>query len=95
LQGVHRFEWTDHAGASYGFGFFVNDTLAGKIVGHEGGFPGINANLNIFVDRGYDVSVISNYSRAEFARRSNGSKVELRAALSELSVAAGEVPTAE
>jgi hypothetical protein len=33
------------------------------VVGHSGGFPGINANLDIFLDRGYVVAVLSNYDR--------------------------------
>ena len=48
--------WTDHLGAGYGCGFFVADTPAGKVVGHGGGFSGINANLDILVDQGYAVA---------------------------------------
>jgi CubicO group peptidase (beta-lactamase class C family) len=52
--------WTNQNGANYGFGFAVAEGLGGKIVGHSGGFPGINSNLDIFVDTGYIVAVMSN-----------------------------------
>ena len=31
-----------------------------KSIGNSGGFPGINSNLDIFVDSGYIVAVMSN-----------------------------------
>jgi hypothetical protein len=34
------------------------------VVGHSGGFSCINANLDIFVDAGYIVAVMTNYDRA-------------------------------
>ncbi len=34
----------------------------GRVVGHSGGFTGINGDLKIFVDAGYVVAVLSNYS---------------------------------
>jgi CubicO group peptidase (beta-lactamase class C family) len=47
----------------YGFGFsFDKDDVLGRIVGHSGGFPGINSNLDIFQDRGVVAAVMSNYS---------------------------------
>jgi len=52
--------WTDYAGAGYGYGFGLDHGEAGLVVGHGGGFDGINANLDIFVDRGYIVAVMSN-----------------------------------
>ena len=52
--------WTDHLAAFYGFGFSVAKTRAGKTVGHGGGFSGINAKLDIYLDSGYIVSVMSN-----------------------------------
>jgi CubicO group peptidase (beta-lactamase class C family) len=54
--------WTDAVGADYGFGFAVLDQPQ-KVVGHSGGFPGISANLDLFVDSGYVVAVMSNYGR--------------------------------
>jgi len=56
--------WTDQAGANYGYGFSVREGPEGKIVGHSGGFPGINSDLSIFVDKGYIAAVMSNYSNA-------------------------------
>jgi CubicO group peptidase (beta-lactamase class C family) len=44
---------------NYGYGFGVFD--GGKIVGHSGGFPGISANLDMFLEAGYTVAVLSNY----------------------------------
>lgn len=52
--------WTDYAGAGYGYGFNVEKSPSGLVVGHGGGFAGINSNLDIFVDKGYIVAVMSN-----------------------------------
>jgi CubicO group peptidase (beta-lactamase class C family) len=56
--------WKDYSGENYGYGFRLDDGHLGKVVGHSGGFPGINANLDIFVDAGYIVAVMTNYDRA-------------------------------
>jgi len=49
----------------YGFGFGVGPHPgAGEIVGHSGGFPGINAQLDIYLDAGYDVAVMANMDGA-------------------------------
>ncbi|MEX0600564.1 MAG: serine hydrolase domain-containing protein [Rhodothermales bacterium] len=56
--------WTSHSDAGYGYGFGVSNGPAGKVVGHSGGFPGLNGNLDIFVDAGYVVAVLSNHDRA-------------------------------
>lgn len=53
--------WTDHSNAGYGYGFSLGNGVSGKVVGHSGGFPGINSNLDIFLDYGYVVVVMSNY----------------------------------
>jgi CubicO group peptidase (beta-lactamase class C family) len=55
--------WKDHSGENYGYGFSVEEGSSGKVVGHGGGFPGINGNLDIFVDKGYIVAVLSNYDQ--------------------------------
>jgi CubicO group peptidase (beta-lactamase class C family) len=55
--------WTDHSGQGYGYGFGITDGPNGKVVGHGGGFPGINSNLDIMLDQGYIVAVMSNYGR--------------------------------
>ena len=56
--------WKDHKGDNYGYGFSLEEGPNGKVVGHSGGFSGINANLDIFLDKGYIVAVLSNYDRA-------------------------------
>lgn len=56
--------WSDHSGHRYGYGFGVADGPGGTVVGHGGGFTGLNANLDIFVDKGYVVAVASNYDQA-------------------------------
>ena len=43
----------------YGFGFGVE--MGGKIVGHSGGFPGINSQLDIYIGDDYTMAVMSNY----------------------------------
>ena len=53
--------WTDFKGASYGYGFAVVQGPGGKAVGHSGGFPGINSQLDIYVDSGYIVAAMCNY----------------------------------
>jgi D-alanyl-D-alanine carboxypeptidase len=45
----------------YGYGFMVIDYRGTRIVGHNGGFPGINSDLAMYLDRGYTVAVMSNY----------------------------------
>jgi CubicO group peptidase (beta-lactamase class C family) len=53
--------WTDFKGANYGYGFQVDPGLGGKVVGHSGGFEGINSVLDIYIDSGYIVAVMSNH----------------------------------
>jgi CubicO group peptidase (beta-lactamase class C family) len=43
----------------YGFGFAIDE--GGRIVGHGGGFPGINSQLDIYVGEDYTFAVMSNY----------------------------------
>jgi hypothetical protein len=48
----------------YGFGFgelYKNNV---RIVGHNGGAPGIEGQMDIYPDLGYTVIVLSNYGRA-------------------------------
>jgi CubicO group peptidase (beta-lactamase class C family) len=52
--------WVPQGSNHYGYGFGIEDGAGGKVVGHSGGFAGINGNLDIFVDRGYIVAVLSN-----------------------------------
>lgn len=53
--------WTDYTQSEYGYGFSVVNGVNGKIVGHGGGFPGLNSNLDIFLDSDFIVIVMSNY----------------------------------
>jgi CubicO group peptidase (beta-lactamase class C family) len=53
--------WTDHSGAGYGYGFQIEEGPYGKVVGHSGGFDGISGALDMYIDRGYIVAVLSNY----------------------------------
>ena len=55
--------WTDHLKSKYGYGFSVIESPAGKIVGHSGGFDGINSNLDIYLDSGYIIAVMSNFDQ--------------------------------
>jgi CubicO group peptidase (beta-lactamase class C family) len=43
----------------YGFGFGIDE--GGSIVGHSGGFPGINSQLDIYLADGYTMAVMANY----------------------------------
>jgi CubicO group peptidase (beta-lactamase class C family) len=52
---------TGRSGAKYGYGFFVENVNGSRIVGHGGGFPGINSKLDIYLDSDYTVAVMSNY----------------------------------
>lgn len=62
--------WAPHT-SRYGYGFSVEEGPAGKVVGHSGGFPGLNGNLDMFLDKGYTVAVLSNYDNgaSPLARR--------------------------
>lgn len=51
----------------YGRGFSVQGGPADRIVGHAGGFPGISAQLDIYLERGYTLAVLSNYDQAAYA----------------------------
>lgn len=52
------------ASPNYGLGFGVDQTPLGKRVGHSGGFLGISANLDIFLEAGWTVAVLSNLGGA-------------------------------
>jgi CubicO group peptidase (beta-lactamase class C family) len=45
----------------YGYGFFCRTINGKRIVGHSGGFLGINSQLDIHLDTGYTIVVMSNY----------------------------------
>jgi len=50
-------------GPGYGFGFGVSGEPGNRMVGHTGGFPGINSRLDMYLDKGVTVAVMSNYDR--------------------------------
>lgn len=54
----------EYGSAQYGYGFSVWQSP--RVVGHGGGFPGISSNLLMYLDDGYTVSVLSNYSGGSF-----------------------------
>ncbi len=46
---------------TYAYGFVDERVGNGRVVGHGGGFPGISTQLDLHLDRGYSVAVLSNY----------------------------------
>jgi len=44
----------------YGYGFMENHVDGKRVVGHGGGAPGMNANLDMYWDSGYTVVVLAN-----------------------------------
>lgn len=52
---------------NYGYGFGLQGGPGNLIVGHTGGFPGISSSLEIHVDGGWTVVVLSNYDRGSQA----------------------------
>ncbi|HYE61812.1 MAG TPA: serine hydrolase domain-containing protein [Phycisphaerales bacterium] len=65
--------WTAHpeiASKNYGYGFFVENSPAGRVVGHSGGFTGVSADLTMYLDEGYTVIVMANLgSSAEMIKQ--------------------------
>jgi len=50
---------------NYGYGFSIEtDKKLGRIAGHSGGFTGISSDLDMYLDKGYTVVVMSNYGGA-------------------------------
>jgi CubicO group peptidase (beta-lactamase class C family) len=49
----------------YGYGFIIgSNRKLGRVVGHGGAAPGVSANFRMFVDRGYTMIILSNFSEA-------------------------------
>ncbi|MFZ6747169.1 serine hydrolase domain-containing protein [Undibacterium sp. JH2W] len=46
---------------SYGYGFELSKGVLGKVVGHSGQMPGVYGKLDMYLDAGYTVVVLSNY----------------------------------
>jgi len=51
----------------YGYGFGLSGAEGNRIVGHGGGFPGIASDLDMYLDSGYTVAVMSNYDEGSRA----------------------------
>ncbi len=49
---------------NYGYGFWIESSRFGRVVGHGGRAPGVSANFRIFLDRGYTMIILSNFSDA-------------------------------
>jgi len=45
----------------YAYGFHDERINGQRVVGHSGGFPGINGQLDMYLDRGYTLAVLANY----------------------------------
>ena len=56
--------WQDHSKHGYGYGFVIRPTPAGRVIGHSGGFTGLNSQLDMFVDQGFTVAVMANHDGA-------------------------------
>lgn len=54
------FLWTRNMPNEYGAGFMITGGRAGRIVGHEGMYLGVSAQLEIYADKGYVVVILSN-----------------------------------
>ncbi len=52
---------SDSDKCQYAYGFEDNRYGGVRVVGHGGGFPGINSRLDIYPELGYTVAVMSNY----------------------------------
>lgn len=55
----------------YAYGFFDRKADGHRIVGHSGGFPGINSQLDMYLDSGYTVAIMSNYDPPAAQRVAN------------------------
>jgi len=47
----------------HSYGFFVSDGFSGKIASHQGDGSGVNCQFKMYLDLGYSVIVLSNYSQ--------------------------------
>lgn len=53
---------TQFGANNYGYGFIIRNRNGKKVVGHNGAFPGVSAQLDIHLDSGMIVAVLSNHS---------------------------------
>jgi D-alanyl-D-alanine carboxypeptidase len=47
----------------YGYGFDIDESTGTRILGHDGGVPGFDARLELYVGTGVTVVVLANYDR--------------------------------
>lgn len=47
----------------YAYGFGEQMSKGERIIGHNGGFPGINSTLKMYMRSGYTLAILSNYDR--------------------------------
>ena len=47
----------------HSYGFFISDGTAGRIVSHKGDGRGMNCQFKMYLDSGYTIAVLSNYSQ--------------------------------
>jgi len=62
--------WSAHpeiGSTEHGLGFFTERTALGRRVGHSGGFSGISSQLDMYLDAGYTVVVLTNQGGASDA----------------------------
>lgn len=50
-----------NANSKYAYGFQEESVAGHRVVGHGGGAPGMNALLDMYLDNGYTVVVLSNF----------------------------------
>jgi len=48
---------------SHSYGFFVSDGVAGRVASHQGDESGVNCQFKMYLDSGYTIIVLSNYSQ--------------------------------
>ncbi len=56
-----KVERDDEWGGKYGYGFAEDSVNGKRIVGYAGAYPGVNGELDMYIDFGYTVAVLSNY----------------------------------
>ncbi len=56
-----KVELAPGAPEKYAYGFGDKRINGQRVVGHGGGFPGISSELDMYLDLGYTVAVMSNY----------------------------------
>lgn len=56
---------TEFGAQNYGFGFVTRQRNQQTVVGHNGSFPGVSSRMNMYLDSGYTIVVLSNHSFAD------------------------------